>query len=366
MTYLIVEPSYPINSRTERFRQSISEAFGENSVKVVCWNRDGRSTTDNPNYFIFDKIAGYGNPKAKLFGLADFYTFLKQKIKEINPDFIIASHWDSLILSAMAKPKGARLIYENLDMPTGKVPVRSALRFLEKRALSKTDCITFASRFFMPYYKQFKGSKILVENKLPKAMCVELPQKKSSGKLTVTFLGVVRHAVIMENLMKAISGMDDVEFKVFGGGPFFESIKAIAGKYTNVTMYGTYDYSQVPGIYAQSDLIWAVYPYHDFNVKLAISNKYHEALYFGVPGIFCKGTKLGDMVAAENIGLAVDCDSVDDIRRIILDFKDNRSKRSAEIAQNLERVRQMENDCWEDEIAPFIAYLKIADKTLKK
>lgn len=357
MTFLIVEPAYPINSRTERFYQSITEIYGKDSVKVVCWNRDGRPIEEDVNYFIYNKIVGYGNPKAKLNGLRGFYGYLKRHVAAIKPDYMLASHWDSLILAAKAKPKLTKLIYENLDMPTGNVLMRAVLGFIEKRALRKTDCITFASRFFVPYYSAFKGEKILVENKLPKSMCVPLLKKEERSTLIVSFLGVVRHAMIMENLMKAIQDIPDVEFRIFGGGPFYDDIKKIADAYANVIMYGPYDYHEIPQIYAQSDLIWAVYPYHDFNVKLAISNKYHETLHFGVPGIFCKGTQLGDMVASEKIGISVDCDSVEDIRKAILNFKRNRQEMSLSMGENLKRVRTRENTCWEEEIQPFINYL---------
>jgi hypothetical protein len=358
MIVVIVETAYPINSRTERFYQSITKEFGVDSVKVICWDRDGRSLYPQSNYYVYNKDVGYGNHKAKLSGLSGFYTFIKKHLIELEADYILASHWDSLVLSAMAKPKSTKLIYENLDMPSGNLLLRNGLRIFEKLALSKTDCITFASRFFVPQYDGFKGKKILIENKLPKAMCLPLSNKKKKSGLTISFLGVVRHATIMENLMIAISDIDDVEFKIFGGGPFFDNIKQIADKYSNVTMYGAYDYESIPEIYAQSDLIWAVYPYHDYNVKLAISNKYHETLHFGVPGIFCKGTKLGDMVASEGIGLAVDCDSIEEIHNVILNFKINRELLSKQISDNITRVRSQENSCWEEEIAPFIKYLE--------
>ena len=358
MKFIIVEPAYPINSRTERFYQSIVNEFGENSIKVICWNRDGRPLLHKMNYIVYDEIVGYGNPKAKLNGLRGFKKFLKRNLLSEHPDFILASHWDSLILSAMVKPKFSKLIYENLDMPTGHFPVRHVLRVLEKWALGRTDCITFASRFFIPKYTSFKREKLLIENKLPKSMCSPIPEKEDNSILRICFLGVVRHAVIMENLMKAISNIEDVQFDIFGGGPFYDDIKRIAECYSNVIMHGPYNYNDIPDIYAQADLIWAVYPYHDYNVKLAISNKFHETLHFGVPGIFCKGTKLGDMVNEKKIGLVVDCDSVEDIHDVISNYKKNKKNLSTEININITNFLAQENSCWEDEFKPFMNYIR--------
>lgn len=358
MKISIVEPAFPINSRTERFFQSLEEAFGKGSVNVICWNRDGRPDSGNTNYHIFKKNVGYANRKAKLIGLKDFYSYLSAKLKQLKPDFILASHWDSLILSALVKPKNSKIIYENLDMPTGKFPVRQLLRGFERRALSKTDIITFASRFFEPHYSDFKGQRFIIENKLPKEMCISLSPRNHKDSLAISFLGVVRHAHIMENLMRAIQDLKDIEFKIFGGGPFYEQIKHISEKYERVTMYGPYNYKDVPQIYSQSDLIWAVYPYHDFNVKLAISNKYHETLYYGVPGIFCKYTELGDMVSSKKIGFAVDCDSVSDIHEVLSGILKDKNYIFNEMSRNLKKERENENSCWEDEISPFINYLK--------
>lgn len=363
MKLIIVEPAYPINSRTERFYQSIVKYFGAESVKVICWNRDGRTLKHRQsNYIVYDKIVGYGNPKAKLKGLIGFKKFLNTNLAAENPDFILASHWDSLIISAMVKPHNSKLIYENLDMPTGSFPIRHILRTIEKWALRKTDCITFASRFFVPEYKLFKRKKILIENKLPQSMCVPVPKNNEDSILKISFLGVVRHAEIMENLMKAISDIDNVRFDIFGGGPFINQISNIAERYSNVTMHGPYDYASLPDIYAQSDLIWAVYPYHDYNVKLAISNKFHETLFYGVPGIFCKGTKLGDLVQEKKIGLTVNCDSVEDIRQTINNYKRNKKALSNEIGINIQKFLAVENTNWEEEIMPFIYYLKQNDK----
>lgn len=357
MKILIVETAYPLNSRTERFYQSFVDAFGYEAVEVVCWNRDNRDVKHN-SYRIFSKAVGYGDKKAKLLNLKDFYMFLKKEITEIKPDIILASHWDSLILATMTKPKNCKLIYENLDMPTGGNGTRIILTLFEKFALKKSDCITHASRFFTPFYKNFKGSQFVIENKLPKSMCVKLPSDSNNNKLTLTFLGSVRHEDIKKNLIKAIDGLDNVEFKIFGGGTKYENVKGFAANYKNVTMYGRYDYNQIPNIYRQSDVIWAAYPYNDYNVKYAISNKFHETLYYGVPGIFSKNTKLGDLVEKEGIGFTVDCYSVEDINKTIKSILDDKDAKLANIKENIKRFQSHETDCWEDEIEPFINYLK--------
>lgn len=63
--------------------------------------------------------------------------YIKDTLNEIHPDIIIASHWSNLILVSGIKKRGQKLIYENLDIPTGGILIRKISQFLEKWALKK-------------------------------------------------------------------------------------------------------------------------------------------------------------------------------------------------------------------------------------
>lgn len=73
----------------------------------------------------------------------------------------------------------------------------------------------------------------------------------------------------------------------------------------NVTFTGEYKYEDVVKLYHQSDIVWAAYPNKDYNVVYAISNKFHESSYVGIPCIYSDHTKLADFVEEKEIGLVV-------------------------------------------------------------
>lgn len=360
MKILFVENAYPINTRTERMVGSLKETFGDDSVKVACWNRNNHPVIqEKKDYFIFNRNAAYASKIAKLRGMRGMYRFVKNICLSLLPDVIIASHWDALLLCAKAKNANAKLVYENLDMPTGSMPVRKILSIAERLALRKTDCITFASRFYLPYYERFNGHKIVIENKLPHQMCEHItPKKSDTDVLTITFLGGIRYVEIMENLIKAIGNNPHFKFNIYGGNVSYPEFNDVVAQYNNVEMFGPYDYCTVPKIYAASDVIWAAYPSDDFNVKLAISNKYHESICYGVPAIYSKNTKLGQMVAASGCGYTVDCYSVDDIQEIMQQIHADLASTPDKIKISMKKQRAGENFCWEEEVKPLIDYLK--------
>lgn len=363
MRILIIETAYPVNTRTQRLISSLKDVFGESSVKSVCWNRDNREIiqSEKSNY-IYWGLAKYGNKISTLIGIRGFAKFVRDTIHLFAPDIIIASHWDALFIAALYKTKNTTLIYENLDMPTGNFLTISCIRLVERMSLNRVDCITFASRFYLPYYNFFNKGKFIIENKLPKMLCTELPHSKNTGRLVVTFLGGIRYFSILSNLVEAIGNVDGIELRFYGRGHDYEKLCKISKPYSNIIIYGPYQYSSIPEIYSETDIIWAAYPSNDFNVKLAISNKYHESLHFGVPAIFSKGTKLGEMVESSNAGYCVDCYSVEDIKRVIIEYRDNQEKYSKLFKDNLSKLKYNENKNWEEEISPFIEYIKILCK----
>lgn len=135
-TFLVVDSSYPINTRTQRFVDSLADAFGKGNVKVVAWNRDNKNVKDS-DYYIYSKQAAYGNRLEKIKRIWGFRSYIKNTIKSLNPDVIIASHWDCLFLVSGLISKDTTLIYENLDIPTGNKIVRKILKILENRGLKK-------------------------------------------------------------------------------------------------------------------------------------------------------------------------------------------------------------------------------------
>lgn len=358
---ILVDTSYPINSRNRRIIDSLKDIFGDENVKYVSWNRDGRSidVKDSANY-IFSFNSPLGDRLKKLRNLVYFRRFLKTSLSDFAPDVIIASHWDSLVLCTSLKKKSQILIYENLDMPSGGRFVFNIIRYLERISLKKTDAISYASRFYLPYYTRFHGQHFVLENKVPEFMAIPIEHTtQEDKKLFIAFNGGLRYAEIFKNLFEAVNGLDNVSLDIYGGDSGEEEvIKKYAEGINNITFHGPYKYEEIPAIYSKMDIVWAVYPSNDFNVKHAISNKYHESIFYGVPGIYAKDTLLGELADSNKTGYQVDGYSVECIRDLIIKIRNNKQAEIVEKRRNMESLSVGEKASWKELISPLIGYIK--------
>lgn len=323
---LLIDSSYPINTRNIRIIQTLQKYFGDNSVKNIAWNRDGRYITNkNDDSLIYCVKSAYGNPVSKVIHMVGYFFFIKKINKQIAPKIIIASHWDILFLASLIKRKEQHLIYENLDIPTANNTfLRKLFECIERLALEKTDAIIFASRFFKPLYNSFLKEKFVLENKPLKVLPV-LHVTRNTEILIISYIGLIRYAEILKNLIDAIRERKNVYLYLHGEGQDLITLKKYAHNSSNIFFTGRYETEKLPQLYAEADIVWAAYPNKDYNVKYAISNKFHESIAYQVPCIYAKETYLGDFVEDKKIGYTVNPYDVNEVNKLIDYILENRS-----------------------------------------
>lgn len=353
---LLIDSSYPINTRNSKIVQSLSEHFYDFDVSIIAWNRDNRAFKYQENEYVFQKQAKYGNPFKKMIALFSYYKYYRKKINQLKPNIIIASHWDMLLLSYSIKKKNQLLIYENLDIPTfSNKYVLKGLQSIEKILLKKVDIIIHASRFFRDLYKSFDCDQIVLENK--PIFSKTLRESSNSEKLKISFIGSVRYYEILRNLVDSVKNLDEIDLYIHGEGEDYSRIKAYSKKFKNIFITGRYEYKDIDKMYLNSDVIWAVYPSEDFNVKYAISNKFHESLFFEIPCIYAKGTKLGDLVYKENLGFIVDPYDINDIKNCFVTLLKERKS----LNKIVESIKKFSNDetTWEKDFQELVKIINI-------
>lgn len=310
---LIIDSTYPVNSRTRKIADSLA---GAARVTVCAWNR-GAPQPCAADERVLEQAIGYGNKWRKLVHLRRFYRHVAQVMAEARPQVVIASHWECMFIAALLKPRFAfRLVYDCLDVPTAAHPLLLKLLWAGERFfVRRVDLILFASRFFARLYPPAVEGLVL-EN-LPPAGLADVPLALAgSGRPVVSWVGVVRYYDTLRNLVDACAAHRGVDLHVFGDGPDLARLQAYC-EGRPVVFHGRYRPENLKSIYAFSDLVWAAYPAADFNVRYAISNKYHECLRYGVVGLFSRQTLLGQMVEQDGQGVAVDETDAGDIRRAI-------------------------------------------------
>lgn len=324
MKIVIIDTSIPINTRNVKIAESLKYYYPDSEIFVISWNRDNYKGSLPIYYKVYNKVADYGKPIQKLLKLYGYKRFLIKEITLIQPDIIIASHWDSLLICPSNLQNKPMLIYENLDIPTGNFIIRKTIRIFELWKLKKINLIIHASRFFKELYPS-TIPQIILENK--STFSFNNVKPNIGKQLTFSYIGNVRYRDILENFLTAATSFDSINIKIFGSGKDLNYLKDKFEK-KNVCFYGAYNFSEIPQIYAQSDVVWAAYPNKDYNVIYAISNKFHESSVCGVPCIYAENTKLGEFVNDNGIGFIVNPYSVESIKKVISNIIKNKSNLS--------------------------------------
>ncbi|MCH7296580.1 glycosyltransferase [Acinetobacter higginsii] len=356
---LIIDTTWPINSRTERFKKTFQRYF---DVVVVAWNRGVKSNNKVEDTYVLDTEIGYGNQLKKLIMLPIFFIHIYSVSKAEKPDTLFASHWDSLICAVILKLTwnwNVKIIYDCLDLPTfSNSLIRKLIVFLERVCLNFVSLTIFASRYFKQLYPS-KLKSYVFENYPSHSLlnsCLEKPEwiKLYDEKIpkdcrNVAWIGVVRYFNIIEKILLAIKDTN-IYFFVFGDGPELEKvIEAVNDHKLNdqVVFFGRYKTSELKHIYEKSDLVWAAYPTNDFNAIYAISNKYFECSFFEKRIILSRKTKMAEGIKQNPSVILVDEYSSVDIRdKILSNIK-------------LEKYDKYESDTfWEDHEEAFIDFLK--------
>ena len=155
MKVAFIDTSYPLNNRNDKLIDSFIHKYPDCEIHAITWNREKLPITESfytvHSYEVRSQLGNYVDKLRKLFG---FYKYVKTELRKIGPDIIIASHWESLIAGALYKGAANKLVYENLDIPTGGKLIRLILVMFERLSLKKTDMIIHASRFYKDLYPQ--------------------------------------------------------------------------------------------------------------------------------------------------------------------------------------------------------------------
>ncbi len=221
---------------------------------------------------------------------------------------------DLLILSQIAA-FGRKFIFHHQVRDLHKLQLKSGIcgylvRAIDRLAMSRVSMLMLTCEgYFENYYKTiYSGEYVVVEN-WPAHTVWENLEKKPSSIFTIGFIGVIRYLKCFETLIQAIDLLQergiDIRLKIAGGGEL-ESLSKIVRDREWIDLTGTFDYSrEITSIYADVDLIWSVYDTSLQNVRIAMPNKFYEAILAKIPIVVAKGTHLASRVHRAGIGTSV-------------------------------------------------------------
>lgn len=316
LNFLLIDDSFPVNSRNQKIIDSLEKHYGNTAnISVITWDRNSDYKEEQDNYYVYQKDSAYGNKTRKLLNLWGYRRFCHHTIKQLHPDVVIASHWNNLMMVPRLDSKKQMLIYENLDVPTEAYILRKITSFIEHWCMRYVNLTIHASRFFTKLYSP-QINQLVLENK-PVFQAPQSNEYVLHTPIRLSFIGLLRYREILKLLIDAVRKDLRYELYFHGDGHARAFLEEYTGQEPNIFFTGRYNHDEIAKLYEQTDVVWAAYPNKDFNVKYAISNKFHESIAFGKPTVYANKTFLGDYVKEQHIGMEVDPYSIEDIKRLL-------------------------------------------------
>jgi len=272
---------------------------------------------------------------SRLLSMPHIRRVLKRLVKHrLRPQgYVMTSTFDLLLLAVSLRFCGSFSIrhqvrdLHKIQLRNG--PIFSLFRFVERLLMRSVDKLIVSSQGFLDgYYSHiYSGDSILLENVPPVDIWKTFKKKNfSRNELVIGFIGIIRYKKSLFALIDAVEKLR-LEGKnvrvLFAGGSMGDDLVDLQSKITisdGFTFSGPYQYSRdIKDLYGQIDLIYAVYDEHDLNCKIAMPNKFYEAILTGYPILVAANTFVGDQVESLGIGRAICLQNKNELEVALLD-----------------------------------------------
>lgn len=323
-------------SPNPRMQKRIQVASAVASVQLVQWDKDQDklSLYDSPD--LEKHIITIKSSENPLQRIPEYFKFQKNaisKLRQIKPDVIHLQGLDMLAIASNYKKKydaQVSIIYEIADMHRYLIEkpksiqqklIHNSLVSIEKRSKKYVNKLILTSpKYYEVYYNRFYNNNehVIFENYPDLSVFNNFKTRDFyTNPLRVSYIGGVRYKEQIEILLNIASELP-IEISIAGYEDGEPEIENRAKSMDNVKWYGSFDYkTDINSLYEEADVIFSVYNADIYNVRIALPNKFYEAIYCQKPIIVAKDTYLAERVERLGVGLAVDCHSHEELKGAI-------------------------------------------------
>lgn len=322
---------YPKDAGFLKILKSLSRIH---NVECFIWDRQGdyQPIVENQNitYRRCGVQARYYNLttflKLFLFQVWLFFVLLFAKV-----DCIHAIDLDTGFIGLLvAKVRRKRFVYQCLDPYYASLPERwptflaSLARKIENMVISHADMFIITDLLRMPQHEGAKPKKVVEIANVPFIDVSKIRVEKEGGFI-VGYIGSLTEGRNLITIIEAIGELKDegVKLIIGGFGPIEDQVKAVAGRYENITYTSWIPYDRLLEIESTFDVLLQISDKNDKAQKWLSPNKLFESMAFGKPIIVGEGTFVAKRVASIGNGVAVRYGSKEELQRVILNFKNN-------------------------------------------
>ncbi len=280
--------------------------------------------------------ANNGNPLKRIFPTLKFTEQAIGKLKKHMPDAVYVQNLDMLFVATLYRcfyNSNLKIIYEVADIhaliiqpqkTASKKFLQRCLRKLERCLCKKISLlVTTSQRYYDFYYKKFIDENIyLYIPNVPEKGVFKNYRHKKEGIFTIGFVGAVRFEKQIRLLVQA---GEICKINIEIAGSFLDKSVEDFCTTNHVFCHGKYNYEEeIVNLYERLDAVFSVYPTEDQNVAIALPNKLYEAVICGLPIIVAQGTYRSEIVEQYQIGVVVDCNSLDSYVKAFKKLRDDR------------------------------------------
>ncbi len=306
-----------------RFIKQINFLSSDHNVSVVYYHREYLKDLfcEFDKNIVLHKVLNTINNGRYIKRIGDYiYSIktLKKVFANTSFDVVIVNNIDTLALlklSTIFLPIKPEIVIEISDLRSHTYTDNlksKMIRFFEKWMFMYADklIVTSAKFYEIYYHKIFTGDYFLLENKPLKDMIPKKIDKKNSSKVVIGIVGLLLQKEPYRALFETLKGHDKYEVHIYGRGIYQNLVIEYAEKYSNIIYHGEYNFfKDSADIYAALDILYMPYDTTNgsLNNKVALPNKFYEAIYFEVPILTSKDTYLAQLVQSYGIGETVAC-----------------------------------------------------------
>ncbi len=349
------------------YRQAKSLMDAGHDVTIYAWDRSGRrpemETVEGVKVVNISVKAPYGSMGEIFARMPLYYLGLLKALKPGDYDALHCYDQYTLPIGVLlSKLHGKPLVFDVLDIYYLDFPDG----FL-RRSLSKADrfLARFSYRIKVPcdYFGEYYGMKrktTVVYN------CPEKdrfkPVRKEHDGFVVGHFGNIRWTAPFEMLFRAVKGMERVRVVIGGEGIYMDRLREMAGGNGSIEIRGFVPVDKVPERYRTIDALYVVYPKNHAPILYSVPMKIFEAMACGIPVIVNDVGFTAEFVKKHEIGLIVDGDDPDEIRRAIARLRDDENLRKR-LGENGRRLVEQEYN-WENMVKRLLKIYENMEKDL--
>lgn len=292
----------------------------KNKVDLIVWNRDGNKDVKleyklNHLYQFEEKLLSE-NKKYKIRKFINFRKYCINILKNEKYDRVILLHTFPafLLQKYLVKFYKNKYIFDYKDLTYEK---NYLFRKIIEKVVLNSKYTFVSSEGYLNYLP--KTNKIYISHNIDYKMLHYRKKRndKEKEEINISFWGIIRDYLINEKFINGVVKSNKLKLNYYGSQTeCSKKLQKMSNDSEKIIFKGAYFNDEKYLFAEETDLLHNAYDNNDFNMAVAMANKFYDGIILYIPQICNKGTLMGDLVEKNGLGTAIDFDDKDFCEKI--------------------------------------------------